>query len=391
MSNKNLIIISIGQIFSFTSPVVAVLLGGIIGTQLIDNNYLVTLPTALMIVGTAAGSLFASKLMELRGRKFGFAFASILNCLSSIICAYGISIDSFLLFCLGNLFIGLSASFAQQYRFAASESVSKNNIPKAVSLILLLGIIAALVGSNIVSVSKDLFPVKYVGSYICLSFLAIIPFFFFLFYKDDDPIKKENSTKQSSIKQILSNKNIQISIASAGVGYTVMSTLMTATPISMNVMHGFSIFSTGLVIQLHVVGMFLPSLITGNLVKKFGHQKLMYSGVFLLILCIFINYFFQTYYGYMTGLILLGVGWNFLFVSGTSLLVLSYKKEDRYLAQGLNDFVVFSSQSIGSLCAGFLLYLIGWKILNLVCIPILLLFIIFSFQNFKKKHLYTYE
>ena len=129
MSNKNLIIISIGQIFSFTSPVVAVLLGGIIGTQLIDNNYLVTLPTALMIVGTAAGSLFASKLMELRGRKFGFAFASILNSLSSIICAYGISIDSFILFSLGNLCIGLSASFAQQYRFAASESVSNNNSP----------------------------------------------------------------------------------------------------------------------------------------------------------------------------------------------------------------------------------------------------------------------
>ncbi|MDC1060295.1 MFS transporter [Alphaproteobacteria bacterium] len=385
MSNKNLIIISIGQIFSFTSPVVAVLLGGIIGTQLIDNNYLVTLPTALMIVGTAAGSLFASKLMELRGRKFGFAFASILNSLSSIICAYGISIDSFILFSLGNLFIGLSASFAQQYRFAASESVSKNNIPKAISLILLLGIVAALVGSNIVSISKDIFLTKYVGSYISLSFLAIIPFFFFLFYKDDDQIKKENTIKQSTMKQILSNRNIQISIASAGVGYTVMSTLMTATPISMNIMHGFSIFSTGLVIQLHVVGMFLPSLITGSLVKKFGHQKLMYSGVFLLITCIFINYFFQKYYGYMIGLVLLGVGWNFLFVSGTSLLVLSYKKEDRYLAQGLNDFVVFSSQSIGSLSAGFLLYLIGWKILNLVCIPILLLFIIFSFKNFNNK------
>ena len=385
MNNKNLIIISIGQIFSFTSPVVAVLLGGIIGTQLIDNNYLVTLPTALMIVGTAAGSLFASKLMELRGRRFGFAFASILNSLSSIICAYGISIDSFILFSLGNLSIGLSASFAQQYRFAASESVSKNNIPKAISLILLLGIVAALVGSNIVSISKDIFLTKYVGSYISLSFLSIIPFFFFLFYKDDDQIKKENTIKQSTMKQILSNRNIQISIASAGVGYTVMSTLMTATPISMNIMQGFSIFSTGLVIQLHVVGMFLPSLITGSLVKKFGHQKLMYYGLLLLIICRFTNYFFQTYYGYMMGLVLLGVGWNFLFVSGTSLLVLSYKKEDRYLAQGLNDFVVFSSQSIGSLSAGFLLYLIGWKILNLVCIPILLLFIIFSFKNFSNN------
>ena len=383
--NKNLLIISFSQIFSFTSPVVAVLLGGIIGSKLIDNNYLITLPTALMIVGTAVGSLFASKLMEIKGRRFGFSFAAILNSASSLICAYGISVESFLLFSLGNLCIGLSVSFAQQYRFAATESVKKNDIPKAVSLILLLGIVAALVGSNIVSVSKDIYVTKYVGSYLALSFLAIIPFFLFIFYKNEENIKKENKINKSSVKEILANKDIQISIASAGVGYTVMSTLMTATPISMNIMQGFSIFSTGLVIQLHVVGMFLPSLFTGNLVKKFGHQKLIYSGILLLFICIVINYSFQTYAGYMFGLILLGVGWNFLFVSGTSLLVLSYKKEDRFLAQGVNDFVVFSTQSIGSLSAGFLLYLIGWKVLNLICLPILLLFFVFSFKNFSKK------
>ena len=385
MFNKNLFIISIGQVFSFTSPVVAVLLGGIIGSKLIDNNYLVTLPTALMIVGTAVGSLFASKLMEIKGRRFGFSFASILNCLSTLVCAYAISVDSFLLFSLGNLSIGLSVSFAQQYRFAATESVKQNDIPKAVSLILLLGIIAALVGSNIVSISKDIYITKYVGSYLALSILAIIPFFLFIFYKDEERIKEDSTSSKSSVKEILLNKDIQISIASAGVGYTVMSTLMTATPISMNIMHGFSIFSTGLVIQIHVVGMFLPSLFTGNLIKKYGHQRLIYSGVFILFLCIMINYSFQTYVGYIVGLILLGVGWNFLFVSGTSLLVLSYKKEDRFLAQGVNDFVVFSTQSIGSLSAGFLLYLIGWKILNLVCVPILLLFLIFSFRNFSRK------
>ena len=383
--NKNLLIISVGQVFSFTSPVVAVLLGGIIGSKLIDNYYLVTLPTALMIVGTAVGSLFASKLMEIKGRRFGFSFAAILNSFSSLICAYAISVDSFALFCIGNLSIGLSVSFAQQYRFAASESVKKNDIPKAVSLILLLGIIAALVGSNIVSISKDIYITEYIGSYLALSFLAIIPFFLFIFYKDEERVKIENKNTRSSVKEILSNKDIQISIASAGVGYTVMSILMTATPIYLNIMQGYSIFSTGLVIQLHVAGMFLPSLITGNLINKFGHQRLIYSGIFILFTCLIINYTFQTYEAYMIGLILLGVGWNFLFVSGTSLLVLSYKKEDRFLAQGVNDFVVFSTQSIGSLSAGFLLYMIGWKILNLVCAPILLLFLIFSFRNFSRK------
>ena len=144
MLNKNLFILSVGQIFSFTSPVVSVLLSGIIGSAMTDINYLATLPTALMIVGTAFGSLIASKIMKMKGRKFGFSLASIINSLFSLFCAYAILINSFELFCLGNLIIGLSVAFAQQYRFAASESVEKSNIPKAISLILLLGIIASL-------------------------------------------------------------------------------------------------------------------------------------------------------------------------------------------------------------------------------------------------------
>ena len=151
MINRNLFILSVGQIFSFTSPVVSVLLSGIIGSAMTEINYLATLPTALMIVGTAFGSLIASKIMKIKGRKFGFSLAAIINSLFSLFCAYAILINSFVLFCLGNLIIGLSVAFAQQYRFAATESVLKANIPKAISLILLLGIVASLLGvvSNI--------------------------------------------------------------------------------------------------------------------------------------------------------------------------------------------------------------------------------------------------
>jgi MFS family permease len=160
-----------------------------------------------------------------------------------------------------------------------------------------------------------------------------------------------------------------------------MSTLMTATPISMNIMQGYSIFSTGIVIQFHVIGMFLPSLFTGNLIKKYGHKNIILTGIFILFICIFINFNFVTYYGFLLGLILLGVGWNFLFVSGTSLLVISYDEDNKFLSQGLNDFVVFSSQAIGSLSAGLLLYLTSWKTLNLICFPLLLLLIYFILRN----------
>ncbi len=384
MLNKNLFILSVGQIFSFTSPVVSVLLSGIIGSSMIDINYLATLPTALMIVGTAFGSLIASKIMKMKGRKFGFSLAAIINSVFSLFCAYAILINSFELFCLGNLIIGLSVAFAQQYRFAASETVEKSNIPKAISLILLLGIIASLLGANIVSVTKDFHQTTYVGSYISMSALTIIPFFFFVFYRNEEKIESKIIKSQTSIFELLSNKNIQLSILSAGIGYTTMSTLMTATPISMNMMHGFSLFSTGIVLQMHVVGMFLPSLITGDLIKIFGHKKMIYSGIIILLITIIIHFNFETYYGYMIGLILLGIGWNFLFVSGTSLLVVSYNKEDKFLAQGVNDFVVFSSQALGSLSAGILLFSTSWQTLNLICLPLLIILLLFSLFNKNK-------
>ena len=383
MLNRNLFILSIGQIFSSTSPVVSVLLGGIIGAGMTNINYLATLPTALMIVGTAVGSLFASKIMKMKGRKFGFSLASIINSFFSLICAYAVLINSFNLFCIGNLAIGLSAAFAQQYRFAATESVETSNIPKAISLILLLVIVASLLGANIVSVTKDFYITTYVGSYIAMSLLTIIPFFFFLFYQNEDKVDQKEIKSQKTIFQLLSNKNIQLSILSAGVGYTTMSTLMTATPISMKMMHGFSLFSTGIVLQLHVIGMFLPSLITGDLINKFGHKKMIYAGIIIMLSTIATHFVFETYYGYMIGLILLGVGWNFLFISGTSLLVVSYNKEDKFLAQGLNDFVVFSSQSIGALSAGILLFSTSWKTLNLICLPLLILLLLFSLLNKK--------
>ncbi len=386
MISRNLLILSIGQIFSFTSPTVTVLLSGIVGSKLINIQYLATLPTALMILGSAIGAPIAAKTMEVKGRRFGFIFSSILNSLASMLCAYGLSISSFTVFCLGNLFIGLSVSFILQYRFAATELVDKENVPRAISLILLLGIFAALLGTNIVSFTKDLFFVEFIGSYISLSLLTIIPFFFFLFYDADKFFYKKSHYNKKSLLELLTNKHIQLAILSAGVGYITMSTLMTATPISMNVIHGYSIFSTGIVIQLHVVGMFLPSLFTGNLIKIFGHRNIILSGVFILLICIFINYNFETYYGFLIGLILLGIGWNFLFVSGTSLLVISYDEDNKFLSQGLNDFVVFSSQAIGSLSAGLLLYLTSWKTLNLICLPLILVLFFLTFKNNFKNY-----
>ena len=379
MINKNLIVLLLAQIFSFTAAPITVFLSGIIGSLMTLDKSLATLPAALMIIGTAVGSIFASYVMSLRGRKFGFMLATLITSFFSLIASYSIYQNIFFIYCLSNLFIGVGHAFVAQYRFAAAESVKKEYVPTAISLILFASIIGALIGPNIATITKDIISTKiYTGSYIFLSILTIIPFFFFLFYSNE---KSNISNEKNYIKVrtyldlFLQPKFIQAVVAS-GLAYCIMSFLMTATPISMHIQNHISLGKTGLVIIFHIIAMFLPSLITGNLIKKFGNNKVMYAGVFIFFLSISFNFVGQNFYNYFVGLILLGFSWNFLFISGTSLLMTTYKQEEKFRAQGLNDFVVFSTQAIGALSAGILLNLFGWKLINLMCIPLLIIIII---------------
>ena len=169
-------------------------------------------------------------------------------------------------------------------------------------------------------------------------------------------------------------------MVAAAFGYAIMTFLMTATPLSMHVMEGMSLSKTSVVIQIHVAAMFLPSLITGNLVKKFGHSKIMYAGVSLYSITVIASFFDQSFLNYMFALIFLGFGWNFLFISGTSLLVLTYKEEEKFRAQGLNDFIVYSVHAIGSLSAGILIVLTDWKMMNIICIPLMIIIVLTTFR-----------
>ena len=377
MLNKNLVILSLSQIFSFTAAPITVFLSGIIGSQISPIKSLSTLPMSISVVGIAVGAIFATKLMSLIGRKAGFIFASLGNSLVSILAAYSIMEQNFILFCVANFFLGVGMAFTHQYRFAAAESVEKDKIPKAISIILLGGIISAFVGPGIANFSKDIISDQlYVGSYISLSILTIIPVIFFLFYENISKLKKEIKHSGRSYMELISQpKFLQAMIASA-FGYAIMTFLMTATPLSMHVMEKISLDKTSMVIQFHVASMFLPSLLTGHLIKKIGHSLVMYAGIFLYSVTILISFFDQTYMNYMFALIFLGLGWNFLFISGTSLLVLTYKEEEKFKAQGLNDFIVYSIHAIGSLSAGILIVLTNWKFMNMMCIPLLIIIIL---------------
>ena len=381
--NKNLWILTLSQVFGFTAATITVFLSGIIGSQIASIKSLATLPTALYVVGTAIFTILAARIMSKIGRRLGFIFAALGSSMASLLGAFAISQQNFILFCIACLILGMGAAFNHQYRFAAAESVEKEKAPKAISILMLAGIVSAFLGITSANYTKNLIPdYLYVGSYLMLAAFTFIPAILLFFYKNDEKAKidlNNTNTGRRLFEIIFQPRFLQAVIASA-FAYAVMSFLMTATPLSMHVMEKMSLEKTGLVLQLHVAAMFLPSLITGNLIKKFGHSNIMYMGVLMLVVTIVLSLFEQSYANYMVALIFLGFGWNFLFISGTSLVVLTYKEEEKFKAQGINDLIVFTTMALASLSAGIVLSLTSWTTMNLVCIPFLVLIIYSIFR-----------
>ena len=385
--NRNLFLLILSQVFGFTAATVTVFISGIVGSDLSSIKTLSTLPPSIYVVGTAAATIFAAKIMSIIGRRLGFIFASVAGSISCLIGAYAIMIESFFIFCFAKFILGATMAFTHQYRFAAAESVEKEKAPKAISSLLLAGIVAAFLGIGLANYTKNFVSdYLYVGSYLTLAVLTLIPSFLLFFFKDIREISfvsnKENNSRNYS--EFFSDPKFLQAITSAAFAYAVMSFLMTATPISMHIVHQLSLEKTGIVLQFHVLAMFLPSLVTGNLIKKFGYSNMMYLGVLFYFFTILLSFFQPSFLNYFISLIFLGIGWNFLFISGTSLLVTTYKPEEKFKAQGFNDLLVFSSMALASLLAGILISIASWKTVNLFCIPFLIL-IILSIINADKK------
>tara|TARA_B100000965_G_scaffold303279_1_gene261976 strand:+ start:716 stop:1888 length:1173 start_codon:yes stop_codon:yes gene_type:complete len=381
--NRNLSLLISSQIFAFTANIITVFLSGIVGSQITHIKSLSTLPTALSVLGTAIFTILAAKIMGKIGRKLGFIFGALASSATCLLAVYAIVQQNFILFCISHLILGLGIAFAHQYRFAAAESVEKEKVPKAISLLMLAGIVSSFLGITLANYTKNLIPDHlYVGSYLLLALFTFMPAIFFIFYKNNE---KENTNlnnkyKGRKLSEIIFQPRFLQAITAAAFAYAVMSFLMTATPLSMHVMEKMSLEETGIVLQFHLVAMFLPSLITGNLIKRFGHSNIIYIGVLFYAVTIILSLFEQTFTNYMIALIFLGLGWNFLFISGTSLVVLTYKEEEKFRVQGINDLIVFSTMALASLSAGILLSLTSWKTMNLICIPFLILIIAFTLR-----------
>ncbi len=377
-SLRNLIVLVIAQVLTVTAVSVVVFVGGISGGELTSNPELATLPIALMVVGVALFSIPASFFMKRFGRKTGFLSAALIGCLASLMAAAAIAWGSFALFCLALLLIGAHSSFAQQYRFAATESVPPHLESRAVSMVLLGGVLGGFFGPALVTLTHAWAGLpEYSFTFIALAllFLGIAVSMAFLARLQ---VSQGPTTigGERPMRLILNQRGFLVAVLGGAVAYSVMSLLMTATPISMHTMHGFSLDSTGWVIRSHVIAMFLPSLISGWLISRLGVAQVMGIGTFAMALTAILDIAGIHFLNYWTALVLLGIGWNFLFIGSTVLLTRYYAPPERFKAQAFNDFIIFGVQALATLSAGSLIYMTSWSFMNLLVLPVLLLMLV---------------
>ena len=384
---RTLIVLLAAQCFGQTAAPILVLLGGLIGAQIAPSANLMTLPLAFMIIGPAATTAPASMFMARVGRKIGFLFGSGLAVFASLLAALGVYQQSFAVFCLAAFLIGSYLAFLQQYRFAVAESVAPDAVPKSLSILMLAGIVAALLGPEVGRrfSSVDGLP-DFVGSFLGLAVMMAMSFFILLLFFRDTEIQADTSAgDERPLGLVLRQPTVILAIASAVVGYTIMSLIMTATPVSMHELDQHSLDATTWVVQSHILAMYIPSFFSGFLISRFGVLRIIQCGFLLMLICVVVGWGRPELMHYFGSMVLLGVGWNFLFLGGTTLLTQSYRMSERFKVQATNDFMIFGLQAVGSLGAGMLLATLGWNGVLAFSLPWLLVLI--PVLIYAKKHL----
>ncbi len=375
---RNVWILTLAQGFAACGTITLVTFGGIVGTELAPQPMLATLPLSMSVLGIATMSLPAALLMQRIGRKPAFIASALVAAVAALLCALAITQRSFPLFCLAGLLIGSNMAFVQQYRFAAIEYVDAALAGKAVSTVMIGTLAAAFIAPTLGGAAAGLggWP-QYTGSFVLLCGLCLLAALVLTRLPAAAPAataRTEAAGEPRSIAALLRDPRYRLAVLAGLASYAVMSFIMTATPLSMHVHDGFSTGETTTVITAHLLGMYLPSLATPWIVARLGVRGMMYSGLLINVVCVVICAFVgHQFLHYFAALLLLGVGWNLLFVGATTLLSSTYAPAERFRAQGFNDFAVFGSQALASLSAGVAIETLGWQVLNLVTLPLLLL------------------
>ncbi|ATN10597.1 MFS transporter [Pseudomonas sp. FDAARGOS_380] len=373
-SPSNVAVLAIAQGLFTAAIAIDLTLTGLTGYQLAPDKSLATLPFALITVAGAIATYFASTLMQKIGRRRGFVLGALTGAIGGLISVWAVFLNSFWLFCMGTAAVGIFQAFAQYYRLAATDSEPDNRKARAISLVLAGGVIAAFLGPLLASWSTDLFPVLFAGSYlmVCLLGLASAALLW-LGYQDALPEPLELHDHEQPPRKLLTIFKQPISLAALSnnvIGGVVMMFIMTATPLAA-VASNHSINDGASIIQWHLVGMYAPSLFAGRLIALFGLPPILFLGMALSAACGLIAQFSDSLTAFYIALLFLGVGWNFMFVGGTTLLTSSYHPSEKSRVQGVAEFIQYTFTAFSTLAAGPILQLLGWKGMNNIVFPLI--------------------
>jgi MFS family permease len=371
-ARRNAVILAIAQAIYGAVTTAVVVTAGLVGSQLSPDPAWATMPMSMMIIGTATTTFPISLLMKRVGRRAGFVACALGGMVGGLIGAYAIFQRNFALFLLGAFLIGIYQASASYYRFAAADLASAAFRPKAISWVMTGGIIAALFGTLMVMTTVDLFaPVTFAGTWAAMAVLSLLGAA--LLTAVDIPHKAEISLPSGRPLAVIARQpRYVVAALTAMLSYGIMVLVMTATPVAM-LGCGFSVQDSSWVIQWHALAMYVPSFFTGNLIARYGAERVSVAGMVLLVAAAVSGLMGIHFENFAIGLILLGLGWNFGFLGGTTLLTTTYESAERNKAQGLNDFLVFGTTALASLGAGKLLAWYDWNAVNYAVFPMVAL------------------
>jgi predicted MFS family arabinose efflux permease len=354
-----------------TNNITMVGLNGLVGYSLLGTDKsLATLPVVAYVLGSACTTVPASFLMKRVGRRNGFMTGAVIGVIGALTGAFAVFSGNFWLLCIGTLLMGGYNAFAQYYRFAAAEVAGAAFRSRALSLVLTGGIVGAVIGPESSRWTKDMLSAPFAGTYLFLVGLAVVALIlqaFAVIPPRDDP---EGGKPARPLSVIVRQGSFVLAVISSMFGYASMNLLMTAAPIAM-AQHHHAYSDAAFVIEWHALAMFAPSFLTGSLIKRFGHIAILRIGAGLTLSCVVVAFSGgPTVASFWISLVLLGVGWNFLYIGGSTLLTETYRPSERAKAQATHDQLVFLATALSALLSGWLLQTVGWPTIALWSIPL---------------------
>ena len=372
LARRNARVLAIAQALAGGNSTVLVATAGIVGTMLAPDKSLATLAISIYVLGMWMGTLPLGALARRLGRRNALQIGTVCGVLTGLICCLAVLQGSFLLFNVGAVFSGFYASAHQSYRFAAADTASEAFRPKAISWVLFGGVIAALVGAQLVIATQDLWPpYLFAATYLGQSALALISAGVLMFVNIPKPPPRASAGEGRSLAEIVKQPRFVVAVACGVAAYSMMNLMMTSAPLAM-VMCNHSVTDATLGLQWHVLGMYAPSFATGALISRFGLQRVTGAGLALIIVAALIGIAGISLWHFWIALALLGVGWNFAFIGATTMVTHCHRPNERNKVQAFNDFLVFGSMALGSFASGALLVNFGWSAVNEIVFPVAL-------------------